>query len=432
MVVSEGKTTPSWPTDEELDFVRKKVAHLSQKNTREVNVVACPYRICPLGAHIDHQGGVVTAMTINCGVLLGFVPSENGEILIRSGQFEGELKFNSRDPQKPIENPEDINWKSYAYGAVYALQTGGYDLQKGIIGFISGVEGLDSSGLSSSAAVGIAYLLALEYANNIIIPPLDNIFLDKLIENNYLGLENGILDPSAILLSRYGYLTFMDCKTKQPFHSRFAEQNKSLQLNGEFGFKILLAFSGIRHNLPKKRGYNTRVAECKAAAHALLVAEGYENSEGLLCNVDPSTYEAHKGELEENLAKRAEHYFSETKRVAKGRDAWACGNLEDFGQLISESGQSSIDKYECGSKEMIQLYEILLKAPGVYGARFSGAGFRGCCLAIVAVNCADKAAEFVRTEYEKAQPELVSHIPHDKRVLVCEPGGSARIILPEI
>ncbi|KAJ3697538.1 hypothetical protein LUZ61_001243 [Rhynchospora tenuis] len=220
--------------------------------------------------------------------------------------------------------------------------------------------------------------------------------------------------------------------TKQPFHSRFAEQNKSLQLNGEFGFKILLAFSGIRHNLPKKRGYNTRVAECKAAAHALLLAEGYENSEALLCNVDPSTYEAHEGELEENLAKRAEHYFSETKRVAKSRDAWACGNLEDFGQLISESGRSSIDKYECGSKEMIQLYEILLKAPGVYEARFSGAGFRGCCLAIVAVNCADKAAEFVTTEYEKAQPELVSHIPRDKRVLVCEPGGSARIILPEI
>ncbi|XP_078175921.1 galacturonic acid kinase isoform X2 [Carex rostrata] len=340
--------------------------------------------------------------------------------------------YSSKDSQKPIENPEDINWESYTRGAVYALQTSGYDLQKGIIGFVSGVEGLDSSGLSSSAAVGIAYLLALEYANNIIIPPLDNIYLDKLIENSYLGLENGILDQSAILLSRSGYLTFMDCKTKEPFYTRFAEQNKSLHINGEFGFKILLAFSGIRHNLPKKRGYNTRVAECKAAAHALLSVKGYENSEALLCNVDPSTYEAHKGKLDENLAKRAEHYFSETKRVAKGRDAWARGNLEDFGQLISESGRSSIDKYECGGKEMIQLYEILLKAPGVYGARFSGAGFRGCCLAFVAADHADEAAEFVRTEYEKEQPELVSHIPHDKRVLVCEPDGSARIIFPGI
>lgn len=81
---------------------------------------------------------------------------------------------------------------------------------------------------------------------------------------------------------------------------------------------------------------------------------------------------------------------------------------------------------------MIQLYEILLKAPGVYGARFSGAGFRGCCLALVAVDRADEAAEFIRNAYEKEQPELVSDIPHDKRVLICEPDGSARIIFPEI
>ena len=84
-----------------------------------------------------------------------------------------------------------------------------------------------------------------------------------------------------------------------------------------------------------------------------------------------------------------------------------------------------------GSKEMIQLYEILLKAPGVLGARFSGAGFRGCCLAIVESDRAKEAASYVTAEYEKAQPELVSRIPEDRRVLVCEPGDSARVILPD-
>jgi len=135
--------------------------------------------------------------------------------------------------------------------------------------------------------------------------------------------------------------------------------------------------------------------------------------------------------LEENLSRRAEHYFSEMKRVAKGRDAWARGNLQELGQLISASGRSSILNYECGSKEMIQLYEILLKAPGVLGARFSGAGFRGCCLAIVESDRAKEAASYVAAEYEKAQPELVSRIPEDRRVLVCEPGDSARVILPD-
>lgn len=78
---------------------------------------------------------------------------------------------------------------------------------------------------------------------------------------------------------------------------------------------------------------------------------------------------------------------------------------------------------------MIQLYEILLKAPGVLGARFSGAGFRGCCLAIVEGDRAEEAAAYVGGEYKKAQPELVSKIPADCRVLVCEPGDSARVIL---
>lgn len=425
-----GGSSSRWPSEEELDIVRKKVAEISGRDAKEVRVVACPYRICPLGAHIDHQGGTVTAMTINYGVLLGFVPSDDGEVLLQSGQFEGVIRFRVDDLQKPIDNPENINWVSYASGAVFALQNSGYDLTKGIIGYISGVKGLDSSGLSSSAAVGIAYLLALENVNELVVSPVDNIQLDKSIENKYLGLENGILDPSAILLSRYGYLTFMDCKTTSPSYVYFSELSKSQQSQGQLPFKILLAFSGLQHNLPKKRGYNTRVFECKEAARALLCVSDCEDATNILRNVDPGVYEAQKCILEENLARRAEHYFSEMKRVVKGRDAWALGNLQEFGQLISESGRSSILNYECGSKEMIQLYHILLKAPGVLGARFSGAGFRGCCLAIVSSDHAEEAAAYVRGEYEKAQPELVSKIPADRRVLVCEPGDSAHVILP--
>ncbi|EMS57751.1 Galacturonokinase [Triticum urartu] len=411
----------------QLDIVRKNVVEISGRDAREVRVVACPYRICPLGAHIDHQGGIVTAMTINYGVLLGFVPSDDAEVVLQSGQFKGVTRFRVDDLQKPIENRGNITWESYARGAVYALQNSGYDLRKGIIGYISGVNGLDSSGLSSSAAVGIAYLLALENVNDLVLSPVDNIQLDKSIENKYLGLENGILDPSAILLSRYSYLTFMDCKTASPSYVYFSELSKSQQPQGRLPFKILLAFSGLQHNLPKSHGYNMRVFECKEAARALLCASGSEDAPILrkvksnksditfpVIAVDPGVYEAQKCILDENLAKRAEHYFSEMKRVVKGREAWARGDLQEFGQLVSASGRSSIVNYECGSKEMIQLYEILLKAPGVLGARFNRAG---------------EAAAYVGAEYERAQPELVSKIPADRRVLVCEPGDSARVIL---
>ncbi|KAF8649938.1 hypothetical protein HU200_064092 [Digitaria exilis] len=343
-------------------------------------------------------------MTINYGVLLGFVPSNDSEVLLQSGQFEGVIRFRVDDLQKPIDNPENINWESYARGAVYALQNSGYDLRK----------------------VGIAYLLALENVNDLVISSVDNIQLDKSIENKYLGLENGILDPSAILLSRYGCLTFMDCKTASPSYVYFSELSKSQQLQGQLPFKILLALSGLQHNLPKKCGYNTRVLSAKRLPVLFCTLQAVKKHQiyFVMCV------------LEENLSRRAEHYFSEMKRVAKGelitcRDAWARGNLQELGQLISASGRSSILNYECGSKEMIQLYEILLKAPGVLGARFSGAGFRGCCLAIVESDRAEEAAAYVAAEYEKAQPELVSRIPANRRVLVCEPGDSARVILPD-
>ncbi|KAL9330075.1 hypothetical protein ACSQ67_005078 [Phaseolus vulgaris] len=132
--------------------------------------------------------------------------------------------------------------------------------------------------------------------------------------------------------------------------------------------------------------------------------------------------------LEPNLAKRAEHYFSENMRVMKGLEAWSLGKLKDFGMLITASGQSSIQNYECGCEPLIQLYEILLRAPGVLGARFSGAGFRGCCLAFVEADLATEAASFVRREYLKVQPELASQISNDTAVLICESAECARVI----
>ncbi|KAF8651503.1 hypothetical protein HU200_063398 [Digitaria exilis] len=139
-------------------------------------------------------------------------------------------------------------------------------------------------------------------------------------------------------------------------------------------------------------------------------ASGCEEASNILRNVDSVVYEAHKF-----IAK-----------LCSGRDAWARGNLQELGQLISASGRSSILNYECG-----MLLKKHIRWPRVLGARFSGAGFRGCCLAIVESDRAEEAAAYVAAEYEKAQPELVSRIPANRRVLVCEPGDSARVILPD-
>ncbi|OWM86914.1 hypothetical protein CDL15_Pgr015950 [Punica granatum] len=412
---------------------------MSGRDADEVRVVVSPYRICPLGAHIDHQGGIVSAMTINKGILLGFVPSADGEVYLRSEQFKGEVKFRVDEIRRPKNSREasrknHVNysstakeewcWGNYARGAQYALQSRGNVLSQGIIGYICGSEGLDSSGLSSSAAVGIAYLLAFESANNLSISPTENIEYDRLIENEYLGLRNGILDQSAILLSSHGCLTYMNCKTKEHWLIKPPNDGAEFQKN----FRILLAFSGLKQALTTNPGYNRRVEECREAARLLLLASGNSKEEPILSNVDPEVYEAHKKILKPDLAKRAEHYFSENMRVKKGLEAWASGDLNEFGALISASGLSSIQNYECGAEPLIQLYEILVKAPGIHGARFSGAGFRGCCLAFVESERAVEAVSFIKKEYSKCQPDLSGHLNPDTAVLICEAGDCARVI----
>ncbi|KAK5829634.1 galacturonokinase isoform X1 [Gossypium arboreum] len=432
----------SWPTQDELHEIRKIVSEMAGKGREDVRVVVSPYRICPLGAHVDHQGGIISAMTINKGILLGFVPSGSTEVALRSGQFKGEVRFRVNENHKSRQtiskgeeinadksspSPDEFEWGIYARGALYALQSRGNHLAQGIIGYICGSEGLDSSGLSSSAAVGIAYLLALETANGLTVSPTENIEYDRVIENEYLGLRNGILDQSAILLSSHGCLTYMNCKTTEHKLIRPPKFLEDQEAEPQKGYKILLAFSGLRQALTNNPGYNSRVAECQEAAKVLLNASGNKEVEPFLCNVKPEVYEAHKFKLEPNLAKRAEHYFSENMRVRKGLEAWASGDLRAFGELMTASGLSSIKNYECGCEPLFQLYEVLLRAPGVFGARFSGAGFRGCCVALVDAARATEAAKFVRVEYPKLQPVFASQLSHGTAVLICEAGDGARI-----
>ncbi|KAK9931533.1 hypothetical protein M0R45_018807 [Rubus argutus] len=423
----------SWPSEAELNGIRQVVSEMSGRGMEEVRVVVSPYRICPLGAHIDHQGGIVSAMTINRGILLGFVPSGDTQVILRSGQFKGEVRFRIDEVSSTMNNGNDASkkleesdWGSYARGAIYALQSRG--LVQGIIGYICGTEGMDSSGISSSAAVGVAYLLALENANNLMVSAEENIEYDRLIENEFRGLRNGILDQSAILLSSYGSLLCMNCKTKEHKLIHPPKLGKNHKTEWQEAYKILLAFSGLKHALTENSGYNHRVAECQEAAMVLLHASGDGAAEPVLSNVEPEAYQTHKHILEPNLAKRAEHYFSENMRVKKGLKAWASGRFKDFGTLVTESGLSSIQNYECGSRPLIQLREILLRAPGVFGARFSGAGFRGCCVALVDADLAAEAASFVREEYRKLQPDLASQSNQEHAVVICEAGDCARVI----
>jgi len=373
-----------------------------------VRVIFVPYRICPLGAHIDHQLGPVTAMALDHGALLAYAPSPARQVRLSSLDFPGEVIFALDD----VPEMRKGEWGNYARGAVRALQQR-HPLHTGIVGLTAG--GLSEGGLGSSAAIGVAYLLALEDVNGLQVSDGENIALDQFIENNYLGLRNGILDQSAVLLSRRDHLILIDCATVRHELIRRADSMPALV--------VLVAFSGLQQALVGT-DYNRRVGECAEAASILLAAVGRETEKPFLGNVKAEEYTMHRDQLSGAPARRAAHFFSEVDRVQRGVAAWRQGDLEQFGRLMTASGESSIRNYECGAPPLIDLYRILINTEGIYGARFSGAGFRGCCVALVKSDAAFQAADAVRRAYAYRYPDLAENAP----VFLCHSDNGARLL----
>lgn len=353
----------------------------------------CPYRVCPIGAHIDHQKGRVTGLAINKGIHISYGKKMNGVVELVSLQFGKRAQWHVNCT--PADKQGD--WADYLRGATIALASR-YALSIGVCGVIEG--DLPIGGLSSSAAVTIAYLSALCRVNGIKVSRRELAYMALQAENEYVGVSCGKLDQSCEIYSRKDHLLYLN-----PADDTYELIPTSPNMKP---YKIAIFFSGVERTLAET-GYNTRVDECRATAYTLLSMEGEKNAklESItLSQVPRQVYEKHRDKLPPAFIKRAEHWYGETARVAAGVEAWRKGDLDEFGRLIFESGSSSIYNYETGSPELKALYEIMLHTPGIYGGRFSGAGFKGCCMAFIDPNRAEEIAAAVEKEYLAQFPEL--------------------------
>jgi galactokinase/galacturonokinase len=357
------------------------------------HMVKSPLRICPLGAHIDHQGGVVTGMALQESVDLAFSANDDGYIRVQSLDFPDEEYFHVDEVPGMILG----FWGNYLRGAVLSLARD-YKLRKGINGVIQGK--IPIGGLSSSAAVTTAYLMGLCRANEITVSPLELIQYSHWVENEFIGLNNGILDQSSNILSQNGFLMYMDCATEGfelvPRSDTMPE------------FEIVIAYSGISTTLIKT-DYNNRVDECKVAAWTLQELGNLEITpfkQVKQGDIPDDVYRAQRDELPGRFRRRADHYFSEVERVNLGVKAWENGEIQTFGKLMFESGESSIRNYECGCDELITIYETLKACEGVYGARFSGAGYRGACIGIIDPAFEESIKSRIDSVYPQKHPQF--------------------------
>jgi len=348
----------------------------------EIRTRFVPYRISPLGAHVDHQGGQILGRTLRAGTALAYAPLDKPEIRLASTNFPGALRFTLGTAVQPT------HWARYAQAAALALGQS-YRLTRGFVGVSGGA--LPSAGLASSASVGLAYLQALADVNALTLTPDELVELDFQLEGTYLGLQNGIQDQTNILFGRKKSMLHLDARSRQ---TRLISDPPDAAAAG-----WLIVYSGVSRNLTSG-GYNGRVAECQAAAQWL------EATAVTLSDVPPEQFNSRAEDMPPILRRRATHYFGEVARVAAGTQAWQAGDLARFGALMNESCASSIEQYESGHEAVIALQQIVRRAPGVYGSRFSGGGYGGCVIGLVERAQAETAVNHISRAYRQQFPAL--------------------------
>ena len=351
----------------------------------------CPYRVCPVGAHIDHQHGFVAGFALDKGIHVLYNINNSEDIIVSSKNFEGTETFKINEIKE-----KSNDWADYIRGVAKMLFDE-YKIKKGVTAYIVGT--LPIGGLSSSAAVIIAFMKSLCVANELKLSKEKVIKLALKVENEFIGINVGTLDQSCEMYCKKENLLYLDTKDGS---YELIPQSKNMP-----NYEICILFSGVQRTLVGS-AYNMRVDELKAASYALMAFSDMpygKFKEARLREVPYQVYLEHKDKLPINWKKRATHYFTEVDRVEKMKFAWKNGDIREIGRIMFESGNSSIYNYETGSDELKALSEICSNLDGVYGGRFSGAGFKGCYVAIINPEYKDLIKEEVTKQYLQRFPQ---------------------------
>jgi galactokinase len=338
-----------------------------------------PYRACPLGAHTDHQRGLVIGFTLEPRLRVYFRPRDDRLVRARSRDFPGEPSFE----RGAAAAAADAGFGAYLGGLARRLGEGrGADLW---------IEGdLKPGGVGSSAALQIGFALALLHVDG---RRPDRTALMELVvssEREDAGVSVGLLDPAVILFGERDHLVFLDCDDGTPRVQQLAAALPR--------FEFLLVDSGDDRAL-RASPYNERVAECRAAAAAL----GATGERPVLRQVTLEDLRRKRKGLDPVLARRAEHVLNENKRVRTGLAALQQGDLASFGRLVNASGQSMVRLFDAGTPATIPILDLLQRDPEVFGATLGGAGFGGSLAALVAPGSASRIAERVRGRAPQAR-----------------------------
>jgi galacturonokinase len=357
-----------------------------------------------------------------------FAPSIDDSVRVVSvdPEFPGELNFH-------LDNVPKINemrnhWGRYLTGAAHVV-TSHHQTKRGLVGVV-GSEIPRSAGLSSSAAVGLAYLEGLLISGGFTTECMDpaiRIAYSRGIENGYMGLNNGILDQGIISLGKAGKLVVINCRAYamgQPDFYKVLDAPSNMP-----AFKIIYLDTGRRRDLTETDFYNEKVKLCWETAKDLCYHTGqslvYDARQGL-SQITPTDFLTHAARLSDEQRKVALHVYGAAERIRLGNKAWQKGDLG--GHLITAAGYSLSKLFGVGSPELDYMTELALSVRGVLGARQAGAGIGGGVEAIILDNGeADKVIGELKEAVDGKYVERFGQYKGKANLIVCTPTDGMKV-----
>ena len=353
-------------------------------STEGAKVYFAPGRVNLIGEHTDYNGGHVFPCALTIGTYAVARLRKDDKLCLFFMNFEtggvGECTLSN------IEEKNAGDWRNYPKGIVWAFGKKGFQVDKGLdILYYGNIP--NGSGLSSSASIEVLTGYILKDMFGFAVTNQDLALIGQFSENQYNGVNCGIMDQFAIAMGKKASAIFLDT-------ADLSYEYAPIDLDGA---KIVIL------NTNKKRGlgdskYNERRSECEAALAALQTKLDIKS----LGELTEEEFEANKSLIGDDVKiKRAKHAVYENQRTIKAVKALQDKNLELFGKLMIASHDSLRDDYEVTGIELDTLVEEALKLDGVIGARMTGAGFGGCAVSIVKENCVDTFIENVGKAYQE-------------------------------
>ncbi len=345
----------------------------------EPSVFFAPGRVNLIGEHTDYNGGYVFPCALSFGTYLIIRKNNESLIRFRTTNFD----YNAEVPIDKLAVKHGTEWVNYPLGVIDQFSKRGIKIEGYDMLFSGNIP--NGAGLSSSASIEVVTAVALDYLLETRLKRIDLVKIGRAAENEFVGMNCGIMDQFAIGMGKAEAAIALNCRTLE-------YQHVPLHLGD---YAIVIANTNKRRELADSK-YNERVRECASALESLRKAKPMVDLSAM--NMDEFNQYSYLI-MDETIRKRAHHVISENNRVINAIAALINGDLISFGQLMNQSHISLKEDYEVTGFELDTIVNEAWQIEGVLGARMTGAGFGGCSVNVVRYDRIDDFINRVGANY---------------------------------